>query len=78
MRDIEGMTITTPGFELRTATQEDLEWIHGLRHRVYAEELCQHAPNPANQLRDALDGDNVYLVVASSQTPIGFVSVTPP
>ena len=72
------MTITTPGFELRTATQEDLEWIHGLRHRVYAEELGQHAPNPANQLRDALDGDNVYLVVASGQTPIGFVSVTPP
>jgi histidinol-phosphate/aromatic aminotransferase/cobyric acid decarboxylase-like protein/GNAT superfamily N-acetyltransferase len=66
------------GLEVRTATQQDVEWIHGLRHRVYAEELGQHAPSPTGQLRDGLDGDNVYLVVAAGETPVGFVSLTPP
>ncbi|MFE0103556.1 aminotransferase class I/II-fold pyridoxal phosphate-dependent enzyme [Streptomyces sp. NPDC059009] len=64
--------------QLRTAAPEDLEWIHELRHRVYAEELGQHAPDPAGLLRDGLDGENVYLVAARGATRIGFVSVTPP
>ncbi|GAA2454161.1 aminotransferase class I/II-fold pyridoxal phosphate-dependent enzyme [Streptomyces lavendulocolor] len=64
--------------QLRTATPEDLEWIHELRHRVYAEELGQHAPDPAGRLRDGLDGDNVYLVAARGEARLGFVSLTPP
>ncbi|MFD9430423.1 aminotransferase class I/II-fold pyridoxal phosphate-dependent enzyme [Streptomyces sp. NPDC060002] len=64
--------------QLRTATSEDLEWIHVLRHRVYAQELGQHAPDPAGRLRDGLDGDNVYLVAARGAVRIGFVSLTPP
>ncbi|MDN3294320.1 aminotransferase class I/II-fold pyridoxal phosphate-dependent enzyme [Streptomyces ficellus] len=64
--------------QLRTATAEDREWIHELRHRVYAQELGQHAPDPGGRLRDGLDGDNVYLVVARGATRIGFVSLTPP
>ncbi|GGL94917.1 hypothetical protein GCM10010129_43470 [Streptomyces fumigatiscleroticus] len=64
--------------QLRTATPEDREWIHGLRHRVYAQELRQHTPVPAGRLRDALDGDNVYLVAARDAARIGFVSLTPP
>ncbi|MCU1417590.1 MAG: putative aminotransferase CobD [Schumannella sp.] len=72
------MTTTDADLEVRAATQQDLEWIYGLRHRVYAEELNQHAPTPSGQLRDGLDGDNVYLVVAAGETPIGFVSLTPP
>ncbi|WP_329579055.1 pyridoxal phosphate-dependent aminotransferase [Streptomyces sp. NBC_01361] len=64
--------------QLRVATPEDLQWIHGLRHRVYAQELGQHAPDPAGQLRDGLDGENVYLVAARGAARIGFVSVTPP
>ncbi|MFF1439842.1 aminotransferase class I/II-fold pyridoxal phosphate-dependent enzyme [Streptomyces sp. NPDC058295] len=64
--------------QLRTATSEDLEWIHALRHRVYAQELGQHAPDPAGRLRDGLDGDNVYLVAARGAVRIGFVSLTPP
>ncbi|MFJ8109861.1 GNAT family N-acetyltransferase [Streptomyces sp. NPDC096132] len=50
--------------QLRSATPEDLDWIHELRHRVYAQELGQHAPHPAGRLRDGLDGENVYLVAA--------------
>ncbi|MEV7075963.1 histidinol-phosphate transaminase [Streptomyces sp. NPDC093990] len=64
--------------ELRTATPEDLDWIHELRHRVYARELGQHPPDPAGRLRDGLDGDNVYLVAARGPARIGFVSLTPP
>ncbi|MDH6587198.1 histidinol-phosphate/aromatic aminotransferase/cobyric acid decarboxylase-like protein/GNAT superfamily N-acetyltransferase [Streptomyces sp. SAI-133] len=64
--------------QLRAATSEDLDWIHELRHRVYAQELGQHPPDPAGRLRDGLDGDNVYLVAARGTTRIGFVSLTPP
>lgn len=77
-RDDQVMTTMDARLQVRPSTQQDLEWIYGLRHRVYAEELGQHVPTPTAQLRDGLDGDNVYLVVASGETPIGFVSLTPP
>ncbi|WP_306319437.1 MULTISPECIES: histidinol-phosphate aminotransferase family protein [unclassified Streptomyces] len=64
--------------QLRAATPEDRDWIHELRHRVYAQELGQHAPTPDGRLRDRLDGDNVYLVAARGTNRVGFVSVTPP
>ncbi|MET8568465.1 aminotransferase class I/II-fold pyridoxal phosphate-dependent enzyme [Streptomyces sp. NPDC004783] len=64
--------------QLRTATPEDLDWIFELRHRVYAQELGQHALDPAGRLRDGLDGDNVYLVAAAGAERVGFVSLTPP
>ncbi|MFD8232865.1 aminotransferase class I/II-fold pyridoxal phosphate-dependent enzyme [Streptomyces sp. NPDC059696] len=63
---------------LRSAAPGDLPWIHELRHRVYAEELGQHAPHEEGRLVDGLDGDNVYLVAARGAERIGFVSVTPP
>ncbi|MFC4464394.1 aminotransferase class I/II-fold pyridoxal phosphate-dependent enzyme [Streptomyces xiangluensis] len=63
--------------QLRAATPDDLEWIHELRHRVYALELGQHVPDPSGRLRDGLDGDNVYLVAARGANRIGFVSLTP-
>ncbi|CAM5542219.1 histidinol-phosphate aminotransferase family protein [Streptomyces aurantiogriseus] len=66
------------GLQVRAATPEDLEWIHELRHRVYARELGQHAPDPTGRLRDGLDGDNVYLVAARGADRVGFVSLTPP
>ncbi|MFD4688918.1 aminotransferase class I/II-fold pyridoxal phosphate-dependent enzyme [Streptomyces sp. NPDC058463] len=64
--------------QIRVADPEDLVWIHELRHRVYAQELGQHAPRPDRQLHDALDGDNVYLVAARGPVRMGFVSLTPP
>ncbi|MFF3756510.1 aminotransferase class I/II-fold pyridoxal phosphate-dependent enzyme [Streptomyces sp. NPDC002185] len=64
--------------QLRTAAPGDLDWIHELRHRVYAEELGQHQADPSRRLSDGLDGDNVYLVAARGDTRIGFVSLTPP
>lgn len=64
--------------QVRRAVADDLDWIHELRHRVYAKELGQHAPDPTGRLRDSLDGDNVYLVVARGADRLGFVSITPP
>lgn len=64
--------------QVRSATPADLAWIHELRHRVYAAELGQHDRDPSGRLVDALDGDNVYLVVASGGDRAGFVSLTPP
>jgi len=52
--------------------------IFRLRHEVYASELAQHAENEAGELRDGLDGRNVYLVVERGGELAGFVSVTPP
>ncbi|USQ85228.1 histidinol-phosphate aminotransferase family protein [Streptomyces phaeoluteigriseus] len=66
------------GLQLRAATAEDREWIHELRHRVYAQELGQHAPNRVGRLRDGLDGDSVCLVAARGAARVGFISVTPP
>ncbi|MEV0116829.1 histidinol-phosphate transaminase [Streptomyces sp. NPDC050844] len=63
---------------IRAATPEDLVWIHELRHRVYAQELGQHTPQPDRRLYDSLDGENVYLVAARGPDRIGFVSLTPP
>ncbi len=67
-----------PTLQIRRATVEDLEWIYGLRHRVYAEELGQHQAQASGTLRDNLDGTNIYLVASEADTPIGFVSLTPP
>jgi histidinol-phosphate/aromatic aminotransferase/cobyric acid decarboxylase-like protein len=67
-----------PPMRLRPAVDDDRDWIYDLRHRVYAEELHQHPPNPAQRLQDNLDGDNVYLVAAYGETRVGFVSITPP
>ncbi|MER5951838.1 histidinol-phosphate transaminase [Streptomyces sp. NPDC001904] len=64
--------------QLRTVVPDDRDWIHELRHRVYARELGQHAPRPDGRLSDGLDGDNVYLVVTRGAVRVGFVSVTPP
>ncbi|MEV0202219.1 histidinol-phosphate transaminase [Nonomuraea sp. NPDC050691] len=72
------MTVAADKLELRPASDADREWIYRLRHEVYARELGQHAPNAAGRLTDDLDGNNVYLVAAHQDRPVGFVSVTPP
>ena len=72
------MTVDGPPMRLRPAADDDRDWIHELRHRVYAEELGQHPTNTARHLRDNLDDDNVYLVAAHGDTRVGFVSITAP
>lgn len=64
---------------LRLGTAADRDWIFRLRHAVYAEELGQHPANPVGRLSDTLDDHGVvYLVATCGETPVGFISITPP
>ena len=67
-----------PRIQIRLATAHDREVIYRLRHRVYAQELHQHAENAAGRLTDALDAFNLYLVAALGEEIVGFISITPP
>ena len=60
------------------ANAEVRERIYQARHRVYALEIVQHAPNPEGRLTDTLDASNHYLVALHRGDLAGFVSVTPP
>jgi histidinol-phosphate/aromatic aminotransferase/cobyric acid decarboxylase-like protein/GNAT superfamily N-acetyltransferase len=60
------------------ATDLDRRTIYGLRHRVYALELGQHAARPEAELTDALDVHNEYLTASVNAQLAGFVSLTPP
>ena len=66
------------GLTVSVATHADREGIYRLRHEVYARELGQHAANQAAELKDALDGWNIYLVARQGSQIAGFISVTPP
>ncbi|MGI5171533.1 aminotransferase class I/II-fold pyridoxal phosphate-dependent enzyme [Spirillospora sp. CA-253888] len=76
MRDDQRLPIGE--LELRPSSEADREWIHRLRHEVYACELGQHAPNADGLLTDDLDGSNVYITALRAGEPAGFISVTPP
>ncbi len=63
---------------IRVATDADREAIYRLRHRVYAEELGQHAVNAQEKLTDSLDSFNTYIVGEVGGEIAGFISITPP
>jgi hypothetical protein len=46
------------------ATDLDRRTIYGLRHRVYALELGQHAARPEAELTDSIDARNEYLTAS--------------
>ena len=60
------------------ATAEQRRSIYAVRHAVYGVELGQHATNPAQQLTDALDEFNIYIVAEREGKLLAFVSITPP
>jgi len=60
------------------ATDLDRRTIYGLRHRVYALELGQHAARPEAELTDSIDARNDYLTASVDDELVGFVSLTPP
>jgi len=47
---------------LSVATEKDRQEIYRIRHKIYAEELNQHAANSNCQLADELDFKNHYIV----------------
>jgi histidinol-phosphate/aromatic aminotransferase/cobyric acid decarboxylase-like protein/GNAT superfamily N-acetyltransferase len=73
------MTTSEPSrVRIALAGEGDRPAIYRLRHRVYAEELGQHALNPESALSDGLDSSNVYITASSSGALLGFISITPP
>lgn len=60
------------------ATSVEREQIYRIRHRVYAEELGQHAGGGDGRLRDALDDFNLYICASENGELRGFISLTPP
>jgi histidinol-phosphate/aromatic aminotransferase/cobyric acid decarboxylase-like protein len=64
--------------QVRLATTGDRQAIYRIRHQVYAQELHQHHENATEQLTDALDAFNLYIVVTLGEGIVGFISITPP
>src|SRR4051812_15176043 len=69
---------TSPLTTVTIADQDDRELIYGMRHAVYARELCQYHLNNSSRLTDSLDGWNIYLVAKAGPEIEGFISITPP
>jgi len=81
MGPVPAGAMTPPSGEklvVRLAAQQDREAIYRMRHRVYAEELAQHARRPEARLRDDLDDLNHYIVAARNGDLLGFVAITSP
>jgi histidinol-phosphate/aromatic aminotransferase/cobyric acid decarboxylase-like protein len=67
-----------PKTRISLAKPEDRQRIYAMRHDVYAQELGQHAMNPAHSLTDSLDEFNEYIVAHVDDDLAGFISITPP
>jgi len=67
----------SPVFSVGLASAEELPLIFRLRHRVYADELKQHAGNASGEIHDAIDAYNLYLTVKKDHRLVGFISITP-
>jgi aspartate aminotransferase-like enzyme len=52
----------------------DLEQIHVLNHRVFAEEIAQHRPEPSGLLVDRFHEQNHYFVAVREDVVIGMIS----
>ena len=52
----------------------DLEQIHALNHRVFAEEIAQHRPEPSGLLVDRFHEQNHYFVAVREDVVIGMIS----
>jgi aspartate aminotransferase-like enzyme len=55
-------------------TAEEIEQIHRLNHRIFAEEVGQHAPTPDGRLVDKFHARNCYFVAKCRGEIVGMVS----
>lgn len=55
----------------------DLEQIHALNHRVFAEEIAQHGTHPSGLLVDRFHEQNRYFVAIREDVVIGMISAHP-
>ena len=59
----------------RAAADDDREQIHRLNHRVFAEEVGQHATRVDGRLVDKFDSKNHYFVASHEGEIVGIVAV---
>jgi len=52
----------------------ELEQVHALNHRVFAEEIAQHQTNPSGLLIDHLHQQNRYFIAVRDGTVVGMIS----
>lgn len=60
------------------AAQDDMPFVWSLNHRVYCEELGQHAPDPSGMRVDRMHADGVFFVAKLNGYVVGMLSITPP
>ena len=53
----------------------EMQQIHALNHRVFAEEIAQHKTNPSGLLIDHLHRQNRYFVAVRDGVVVGMISV---
>jgi aspartate aminotransferase-like enzyme len=58
----------------QAVSSADLEQIHALNHRVFAEEIAQHRPDPSGLLIDRFHEQNHYFVAVRAGLVIGMIS----
>ncbi len=64
------------GIQFKEAeTPDEIEQIHRLNHRVFAEEVGQHAPRPDGRLIDRFHAQNRYFIACRGGALVGMVSV---
>lgn len=78
MTHTTGSVVVDTAPRVRVAVPADCDEIYRLRHETYAGELGQHERRDDEHLTDALDADNVYVVVECGAQPAGFVSMSNP
>jgi aspartate aminotransferase-like enzyme len=61
-------------FFRQAISSADLEQIHALNHRVFAEEIAQHRPEPSGLLVDRFHEQNRYFVAVREDVVIGMIS----
>jgi aspartate aminotransferase-like enzyme/N-acyl-L-homoserine lactone synthetase len=55
-------------------TSNELQQIHALNHRVFAEEIAQHHPHPSGLLIDRFHNQNRYFIAVRDGVVIGMIS----
>jgi aspartate aminotransferase-like enzyme len=58
----------------QAVSSADLEQIHALNHRVFAEEIAQHGTDPSGLLVDRFHEQNHYFVAVREDVVIGMIS----
>jgi|CXWL01.1.fsa_nt_gi aspartate aminotransferase-like enzyme/ribosomal protein S18 acetylase RimI-like enzyme len=67
---------TAPGLTFKIATEDwELEAIHWLNHKTFAEEIPQHAASESGRLVDRFHAENTYFIGLDGELLVGMVAL---